>query len=39
VTPPGGNTGAPGSLLPPEKFVPDLRTSENRLTLALLVKL
>ena len=40
VTPPGGNTGAPGSdpgLTPPWK--PDLRTSENRITFALLVKL
>ncbi len=37
VTPPGGNTGAPGSVVP--GFTPDLRHSENRLTLALLVKL
>jgi hypothetical protein len=37
VTPPGGNTGAPGSLVP--GFVPDLRNSERRVTFALLVKL
>jgi hypothetical protein len=37
VTPPGGNTGPPGSLVP--GFTPDLRTSENRITFALLVKL
>jgi hypothetical protein len=37
VTPPGGNTGAPGSLVP--GWTPDLRTSENRVTFALLVKL
>ncbi len=37
VTPPGGNTGAPGSLVP--GFTPDLRRSESRLNLALLVKL
>ena len=37
VTPPGGNTvGAPGSLVP--GWIPDLRYSENRLTLAFLVK-
>jgi hypothetical protein len=36
VTPPGGNTGAPGSLVP--GFTPDLRKDENRLNLALLVK-
>jgi hypothetical protein len=36
VTPPGGNTGAPGSLVP--GFVPDLRKRENRLNLAILVK-
>ena len=36
VTPPGGNTGAPGSLVP--GWSPDLRTSENRITGALLVK-
>jgi hypothetical protein len=37
VTPPGGNTGAPGSLVP--GFTPDLRKTENRVTFALLVKL
>jgi Putative beta-barrel porin-2, OmpL-like. bbp2 len=37
VTPPDGNTGAPGSVVP--GFVPDLRTSENRITFAILVKL
>ncbi|HWC74151.1 MAG TPA: outer membrane beta-barrel protein [Gemmatimonadales bacterium] len=37
VTPPGGNSGPPGSLVP--NFAPDLRTSENRITFALLVKL
>lgn len=36
VTPPGGNTGPPGSVVP--NFVPDLRKIENRLNLALLVK-
>ena len=36
VTPPGGNAGAPGSLVP--GWSPDLRTSENRITGALLVK-
>lgn len=36
VTPPGGNTGAPGSLVP--GFVPDLRKTETRINLALLVK-
>lgn len=36
VTPPGGNTGAPGSLVP--GWSPDLRKTENRITLALLVK-
>ncbi len=35
VTPPGGNTGAPGSLVP--GFTPDLVKSENRMTGALLV--
>jgi hypothetical protein len=43
VTPPGGNTGAPGSLVPDPLhpgtvWAPDLRKSENRITLALLVK-
>lgn len=37
ITPQGGNTGLPGSLVP--GFVPDLRTGENRINLALLVKL
>jgi hypothetical protein len=37
VTPPGGNTGAPGSVVP--GFTPDLRKVENRVTFALLVKL
>jgi hypothetical protein len=36
VTPSGGNTGLPGSLVP--GFVPDLRKRENRLNVALLVK-
>ncbi len=36
VTPPGGNTGTPGSLVP--GWSPDLRNSENRITGALLVK-
>src|SRR5262245_22542170 len=36
VTPPGGNTGTPGSSVP--GWTPDLRNSEKRLTLALLVK-
>jgi hypothetical protein len=36
VTPPGGNTGAPGSLVP--GWEPDLRKSENRVTFAMLVK-
>lgn len=37
VTPPGGNTGPPGSTV--SGWAPDLRTSETRVTLALLVKL
>jgi hypothetical protein len=37
ITPPGGNTGAPGSFIP--GFVPDLRKRENRFNIALLVKL
>jgi len=37
VTPPGGNTGAPGSFVP--GWAPDLRKSENRVTFALLVKM
>ncbi len=36
VTPPGGNTGALGSLVP--GWAPDLRRSENRITGAFLVK-
>jgi hypothetical protein len=36
VTPPGGNTGAPGSFVP--GWAPDLRNSENRITGAFLVK-
>jgi hypothetical protein len=36
ITPPGGNTGALGSLVP--GFTPDLRRDENRLNLAILVK-
>jgi len=37
VTPPGGNTGTPGLIVP--GWSPDLRKSENRVTFALLVKL
>jgi hypothetical protein len=37
LTPPGGNTGPAGSMVP--GFVPDLRKSENRVTFAFLVKL
>ena len=37
VTPPGGNNGNPGALIP--GWSPDLRTSEKRVTFALLVKL
>lgn len=36
ITPPGGNTGAPGSAVP--GFTPDLRKRENRMTFAVLVK-
>ena len=36
ITPPGGNIGPPGSLV--EGFTPDLRKTENRINLALLVK-
>jgi len=36
VTPPGGNTGPAGSLVP--GWSPDLRKNERRLTTALLVK-
>ncbi len=37
VTPPGGNQGAPGALV--DGFTPDLAKSEDRLSLALLLKL
>jgi hypothetical protein len=37
ITPPGGNTGPDGSLVP--GFAPDLRKTENRVTFAVLVKL
>ena len=37
LTPPGGNTGPPGSFVP--GFFPDLRKYERRFTIALLVKL
>ena len=37
ITPPGGNQGAPGSVV--AGFAPDLRKTENRVTLALLVRL
>src|SRR5215813_1924761 len=37
VTPPGGNTGPPGSFVP--GFAPDLLKFERRFTIALLVKL
>jgi Putative beta-barrel porin-2, OmpL-like. bbp2 len=36
ITPPGGNQGAPGSIVP--GWTPDLRRSENRITGAILVK-
>jgi len=36
ITPPGGNQGAPGSVV--ANWAPDLRQSENRVTFALLVK-
>ena len=36
ITPPGGNTGAPGSLVP--GFIPNLVKDENRFNLAILVK-
>lgn len=36
ITPPGGNQGTPGSLVP--GWTPDLRNSENRMTGAVLVK-
>jgi putative OmpL-like beta-barrel porin-2 len=49
VTPPGGNTGAPGGLVclsgfttcngsPTSTWLPDLRKTENRLNMAILVK-
>ena len=37
VTPPGGNVGAPGSNVP--GFTPDMRRTENRVNVAILVKL
>ncbi len=37
VTPPGGNQGTPGSLVP--GFTPDLRKYERRMTFAVLVKM
>ena len=37
VTPPGGNSGAPGSAV--AGWAPDLRTSETRILFALLIKL
>ena len=36
ITPPGGNTGTPASVV--QGWVPDLRRDENRLNLAILVK-
>jgi hypothetical protein len=36
VTPPGGNTGSPGSIV--TSWAPDLRKVENRLNMAILVK-
>src|SRR5579864_2786134 len=36
VTPPGGNTGTPGSVVP--GWAPDLRKTEDRATMAILVK-
>jgi hypothetical protein len=39
VTPPGGNTGAPGSLSLVPGWKPDLVKTEDRLTAAMLVKL
>jgi len=36
ITPPGGNTGIPGSIVP--GFQPDLRHTEDRATMAILVK-
>ncbi len=37
ITPTGGNVGAPGSIVP--GFTPDLRKTETRINLALLVKI
>jgi hypothetical protein len=37
VTPPGGNSGSPGSVVP--DWSPDLRHTEDRMTAAILVKL
>lgn len=37
VTPPGGNQGAPGSRI--EGWEPDLVKDENRLSLAMMIKL
>jgi hypothetical protein len=37
ITPPGGNTGSPGTIVP--GWIPDLRKSENRFTIAILVKM
>jgi hypothetical protein len=37
ITPPGGNTGAPGSVV--DGWSPDLRNNENRVTFALMVKM
>ncbi len=37
VTPPGGNRGAPGSAVP--GWAPDLVKTENRLTVAMAIKL
>ena len=37
VTPPGGNQGPPGSIVP--GWTPDLRKAENRINMALLVKM
>jgi hypothetical protein len=37
MTPPGGNTGPAGSFVP--GFAPDLRRTENRVTVALLMRI
>jgi hypothetical protein len=37
ITPPGGNTGTPGQVVP--GWTPDLRKREDRITVAILVKL